>query len=205
MKKIITEAIVNELANKGVKVIPIKKGDIVTPLAKDRINQLKLELAFVEDTKKFDTNTKFSNDIKLSNKLIIGYDNFSSSYIQNLPNLLKKLEYQFDLLECLQDSHLYGDLTKNIVEKLSTSNYKFGIIFLEDGLGANIIANRNKGIRAVNVIEPFGAKISRLKYNANLLIISTGFVGYKVTEEIISVWLTTNFGGGANLISLKED
>ncbi|HOJ38257.1 MAG TPA: RpiB/LacA/LacB family sugar-phosphate isomerase [Ignavibacteriales bacterium] len=205
MKKIITETIVNELFKKGVKVIPVKKNDIITPLAKDRITELKMQIAYADEITKNSSAGIFANDIKLTNKIIIGYDSFSSSLLQNIVPLIKKIGYEADLLECLQNGYEYAILTQTLVSKIINEKYKFGILLLEDGMGANIIANRNKGIRAVNVIDNYLAKLAREKYNSNILIINTGFVGSKVSEEIVKSYLTTNFGGGDNKISLKDD
>ncbi len=79
------------------------------------------------------------------------------------------------------------------------SEYKLiGIIFGGSGQGEAMAANRIKGIRAAvfydgpdDIIE-----LSKLHNNANILSIGARFVSKQKSEEIINLWLSTDFEKG---------
>tara|TARA_B100001758_G_scaffold166107_1_gene143382 strand:- start:837 stop:1277 length:441 start_codon:yes stop_codon:yes gene_type:complete len=73
-----------------------------------------------------------------------------------------------------------------------------GIIFGGSGQGEAMAANRIKGIRAAvfydgpdDIIE-----LSKLHNNANILSIGARFVSKQKSEEIINLWLSTDFEKG---------
>ena len=82
--------------------------------------------------------------------------------------------------------------------KFISKHKLIGIIFGGSGQGEAMAANRIKGIRAAvfydgpdDIIE-----LSKLHNNANILSIGARFVSKQKSEEIINLWLSTNFEKG---------
>ena len=82
--------------------------------------------------------------------------------------------------------------------KFISKHKLIGIIFGGSGQGAAMAANRIKGIRAAvfydgpdDIIE-----LSKLHNNANILSIGARFVSKQKSEEIINLWLSTDFEKG---------
>ena len=82
--------------------------------------------------------------------------------------------------------------------KFISENKLIGIIFGGSGQGEAMAANRIKGIRAAvfydgpnDIIE-----LSKLHNNANILSIGARFVSKQKSEEIINLWLSTDFEKG---------
>ena len=82
--------------------------------------------------------------------------------------------------------------------KFISEHKLIGIIFGGSGQGEAMAANRIKGIRAAvfydgpdDIIE-----LSKLHNNANILSIGARFVSKQKSEEIINLWLSTNFEKG---------
>ena len=82
--------------------------------------------------------------------------------------------------------------------KFISEHKLIGIIFGGSGQGEAMAANRIKGIRAAvfydgpdDIIE-----LSKLHNNANILSIGARFVSKRKSEEIINLWLSTNFEKG---------
>ena len=82
--------------------------------------------------------------------------------------------------------------------KFISEHKLIGIIFGGSGQGEAMAANRIKGIRAAvfydgpdDIIE-----LSKLHNNANILSIGARFVSKQKSEEIINLWLSTDFEKG---------
>ena len=92
----------------------------------------------------------------------------------------------------------YPDFINPTAEFVSKNNDAMGIVFGGSGQGEAMAANRIKGIRAAvfydgpdDIIE-----LSKLHNNANILSIGARFVSKQKSEEIINLWLSTDFEKG---------
>ena len=64
------------------------------------------------------------------------------------------------------------------------------------GIGMALAADKVAGIRAANIITPQFAALCREHNDANVITLSGRFVEPEVNEEILRVFLSTDFGGG---------
>jgi ribose 5-phosphate isomerase B len=71
-----------------------------------------------------------------------------------------------------------------------------GIVLGGSGQGEQIAANKVSGARAALCNDLYTARFSRLHNDANVLSIGARVVGPGLAEEILDVWLTTEFEGG---------
>ena len=85
-----------------------------------------------------------------------------------------------------------GLVTGMIGTMASTSLNPMSII----GAGANMVANRYKGIRAICASDPVEAFFARKDEDANVLTIGSRFVSFRKAIKIIQIFLTSEFEGG---------
>jgi ribose 5-phosphate isomerase B len=85
----------------------------------------------------------------------------------------------------------YVDSGRAVAEKVAASVCDFGVLLCNTGTGASIVANKVPGVRAALCVDAFGARISRLANNANVLVLSMRLCGDMLAREIIDEWLST--------------
>jgi len=106
----------------------------------------------------------------------------------------KKVEYR-DLGTQSEESVDYPDYARPVAEAVASGEYERGIIICGSGVGACIVANKVKGIRAVLAHDTYTAKQSREHGDCNVLCLA----GRKLTRakgtKIVDVWLKAEFSG----------
>ena len=70
------------------------------------------------------------------------------------------------------------------------------ILICGTGVGMSIAANKHKGIRAACCSDTFSARLTRLHNDANVLCMGGRVIGAGTAEEIVTVFLNTEFEGG---------
>ncbi len=71
-----------------------------------------------------------------------------------------------------------------------------GVVLGGSGQGEQIAANKVPGVRAALCNDSYTARLSRLHNDANVLAMGGRIVACQLAEEIVSVWLDTDFEGG---------
>lgn len=71
-----------------------------------------------------------------------------------------------------------------------------GVLVCGSGIGMCMAANRLAGVRAVNVSEPFAARMSRRHNDSNVLCLGGRFLGRDLALAILNAWLEEPFEGG---------
>jgi ribose 5-phosphate isomerase B len=71
-----------------------------------------------------------------------------------------------------------------------------GVVLGGSGQGEQLAANKVKGVRAALCNDLYTAEYSRLHNDANVLSVGARVVGEGLADEILRVWLTTEFEGG---------
>ena len=108
---------------------------------------------------------------------------------------LKGVEYKdfgaFDQTSC--DYPVYA---KSVVNAILNKDFERGILVCGTGVGMAIMANRYKGIRAVNASDTYSAKLSRLHNNSNVLTLGERVIGRGLAFDIVDIWLDSKFEAG---------
>ncbi|MEW6218619.1 MAG: ribose 5-phosphate isomerase B [Thermodesulfobacteriota bacterium] len=78
-----------------------------------------------------------------------------------------------------------------------------GVLVCGTGIGMSMAANRFDGIRAALCHELFTARMSREHNDANVLCLGGRVVGPGLAEEMLKVWLATEFAGGRHLRRIR--
>jgi ribose 5-phosphate isomerase B len=94
------------------------------------------------------------------------------------------------------DSVDYPVYATRVAHAVAAGEVDRGILICGSGLGMCIVANRTAGVRAVQVSEPYGAKMSRKHNDSNVLCLGGRFLGQDLAMEIVDVWLKEPFEGG---------
>lgn len=120
-----------------------------------------------------------------------GYD-LKMSVIKHLEEL--GLEYKdfgcYDKNSC--DYPIFG---KAAAEAVANGEAEKGIVICTTGIGISIVANKVKGVRCALCSEPVSAKMTRLHNNANVLAMGAALIGPMMANDIVDVFLNTEFSG----------
>lgn len=102
------------------------------------------------------------------------------------------------------DSVDYPDFVEKAVERILSGECQRGILLCGTGIGMAIAANRNPNIRAANCYDIYTARMSREHNNANMLCLGARVLGTAVAQEIVRVWLETEFAGGRHALRIAK-
>lgn len=90
----------------------------------------------------------------------------------------------------------YAISAQKACDKVIAGECQYAILFCGTGVGISMAANKVKGIRACCCADYFSAKYTRAHNNANCLCLGSRVIGYGLAEEIIKIFLSTEYEGG---------
>lgn len=79
-----------------------------------------------------------------------------------------------------------------------------GIVLGGSGQGEQIAANKVRGVRAALCHDLYTARMSREHNNANVLAMGGRIVAEGLADEIVGLWLATDFEGGRHQRRLDQ-
>jgi ribose 5-phosphate isomerase B len=132
-----------------------------------------------------------------SKPIAIGADHAGYEYKTVIVDLLQQKGLQ--VKDCGTNSHDsvdYPDFAHPVANAVESEEAACGILICGSGNGVAITANKHQGIRAAICWLPDLARLAREHNNANILCIPARFVSTPAAEEMVNVFLTTNFEGG---------
>ena len=94
------------------------------------------------------------------------------------------------------DSCDYPDFAVLAAEAVASGECERGIVVCSSGIGVSIVANKVPGIRCAHCHDTYCAKYTRLHNDANMIAFGEKVVGVGLMEEIVHLFLTTEFEGG---------
>ncbi len=94
------------------------------------------------------------------------------------------------------DSVDYPDFIFSVAKAVADQEVDRGIVICGSGLGASIVANKVKGVRAALCENEYLARFSRLHNDANVLALGERVLGTEIALSIVNIWLNTEFEGG---------
>jgi ribose 5-phosphate isomerase B len=127
-------------------------------------------------------------------KIAIGSDHRGFLYKKQLIESFSRVEW-IDLgceSEKRCDFPLY---VKKVVAQIYNETAQKGIMICGTGVGMSVAANRFKGVYAALAWNSEIAKLSRQHNNSNILVIPADFVSCVMAQEMVKVWLETEFLG----------
>ncbi|MDH7554802.1 MAG: ribose 5-phosphate isomerase B [Spirochaetes bacterium] len=90
----------------------------------------------------------------------------------------------------------YPDYIKLVAELVQKGEVDYGIALCGTGIGASIVANKYKGIRAALCTNEFMATMARRHNDANILVLGARVVGMDLAIHITAAFLQGTFEGG---------
>jgi ribose 5-phosphate isomerase B len=91
----------------------------------------------------------------------------------------------------------YPDYAVAVSDQVAHGAAERGILVCSTGVGMSIAANKIPGIRAALATSPEEVRLTREHNDANVLTIGAKFATPEYAEELIDIFLTTDFSGGA--------
>lgn len=130
-------------------------------------------------------------------RISLGSDHAGFDLKQHLVAFLQAQGHE--IVDCGTDSNEsvdYPEFCANAGRAVVRGEADFGIVMGGSGQGEQLAANKVKGVRAALCNDLYLARMARSHNDANVLSIGGRIVGIGLAEEIVSIFLTTEFEGG---------
>ncbi len=129
-------------------------------------------------------------------KVALGSDHAGFKLKEIIKNYLKRKKIEFeDFGTHSEESVDYPDYAFPVAEAVARGEFDRGILTCGSGVGATIVANKVKGIRAVNAYDTYTAKQSRQHGDCNVLCLAGKKLARAKATKIVDIWLKTEFSG----------
>ena len=130
-------------------------------------------------------------------KIAIGADHGGFALKESVKKFLdeKGVEYK-DFGTFSEESVDYALIAKETCSHIVNGEFDRGILICGTGIGISIAANKVNGIRAACCSDYFSAKFTRLHNDANVLCFGGRVVGAGLANELVDVFLSSEFEGG---------
>lgn len=131
-------------------------------------------------------------------KIAIGADHGGFRLKEDLKAFIESLGHEISDVGCdCADSVDYPDYANKVCDLVIAEEVEKGILICGTGIGMTIAANKMPGIRCALVHDTFSAKATREHNDSNVLAMGERVIGPGLAQEIIKVWLETEFSKGA--------
>ena len=98
----------------------------------------------------------------------------------------------------------YPDYASPVASSVASEEVDRGILICGTGIGMCIAANKFAGVRAANCNDSVTAEFSRLHNNANVVCLSADQLSDQLAEQIVRIWLKTEFEEGRHARRLEK-
>ncbi len=139
-------------------------------------------------------------------KIFVGADHRGFSLKKTVIAFLKKAGH--DVIDA--GTHVegvdcdYPEISYAVATQVAKAPDSRGILLCMTGIGHSIAANKVPGAYAALVYNKEAAALSREHNNSNILVLGSKFIDEPGMLEIITIWLSTAFGGGRHLRRTDE-
>ena len=140
-----------------------------------------------------------------SKPIAIGCDHAGFEYKTALVKWLSDKGYKLkDFGTFSADSVDYPDFAHPTANSVETGESCFGILLCGSANGVAITANKHQHIRAGLCWENDVAVLVRKHNNANIICIPARFVALALAEQMIEIFMTTEFEGGRHATRVNK-
>jgi ribose 5-phosphate isomerase B len=130
-------------------------------------------------------------------RIAIGADHAGFPLKEHLVVTLTRLGHQVDDRGTHNEAAVdYPPICAEVARLVTSGQADRGIVIGGSGQGEQMAANKVRGARAALCNDLYTARMSREHNDANVLAIGGRIVAFGLADEIVAVWLTTDFEGG---------
>ncbi|WP_248929362.1 ribose 5-phosphate isomerase B [Paenibacillus hamazuiensis] len=130
-------------------------------------------------------------------KIAIGADHAGYRLKDELVGFIQSLGHEVkDFGAFGPESVDYPDYASEVCGQVVSGEADKGILICGTGIGMTIAANKIPGIRCALVHDLFSAKATREHNDSNVLSLGERVIGPGVAQEIVKIWLETEFSQG---------
>lgn len=130
-------------------------------------------------------------------KIAIGADHAGYPLKQHLVQTLEKMGHEvIDLGTDSEEAVDYPPICAAVGRQVTGGEADRGIVLGGSGQGEQIAANKVRGVRAALCNDLYTARLSRSHNDANVLSMGGRIVAFGLADEILDLWLNTEFEGG---------
>lgn len=90
----------------------------------------------------------------------------------------------------------YPDFAETVARRVSGGEAERGILICGTGIGMAITANKFSGVRAAACYDEVMVEMSRRHNNVNVLCLPGDLIGERSVDDLVLMWLQTDFDGG---------
>lgn len=138
-------------------------------------------------------------------RISIGSDHRGFNVKMKLVNLLSQLGHEvLDEGTNSTESVDYPDIASAVAGKVSRGLVDRGILVCGTGIGMSIAANKFVGVRAAACHDEITADICRRHNDVNVLCLSGDLLGERPIDNLVRIWLQTEFEGGRHARRLQK-
>ena len=137
--------------------------------------------------------------------IAIGNDHAGTQYKFEIVKFLEKKGYKVLNFGTDSDESMdYPDTVHPVANAVESGEADFGITLCGSGNGAQIAANKHKGIRAALCWNNELVELARAHNNANVLSIPARFISLQQALCFVELFLTTKFEGGRHQMRIDK-
>ncbi|URA09291.1 ribose 5-phosphate isomerase B [Thermospira aquatica] len=103
-----------------------------------------------------------------------------------------------------EESMDYPDTIKLAARAVARKDAEYGIVLCGSGIGASIVANKIRGIRAALCLDAYSAEYSRRHNDANVMVLGGRRTPPDEAEKLVDIWLSTAFEGGRHVRRVEK-
>lgn len=103
-----------------------------------------------------------------------------------------------------EESVDYPDIASTVSSQVASGEVDRGILICGTGIGMAITANKFAGVRAAAVYDEVAAELCRRHNDVNVLCLSGDMLGERNIEQLIQLWLETEFDAGRHTMRLEK-
>ncbi len=130
-------------------------------------------------------------------KIAVGSDHRGYLLKERLKKMLEKLGHEIvDLGSMNAEPADYPDFGIPVAEMTAKGDVDRGIVVCGSGIGMSIAANKVKGVRAALCRTVDEARMTRRHNDSNVLALSEKSGDDPQVEDLVRIWLETEFEGG---------
>ncbi|MFN3659759.1 MAG: ribose 5-phosphate isomerase B [Brevinematales bacterium] len=138
-------------------------------------------------------------------KIAIASDHAAYSLKEHLKNYLINTGYEIiDFGTHSEESMDYPDTIKLAARAVAKHEVDRGIVLCGSGIGASIVANKIRGVRAALCLDEYSAEYSRRHNDANVMVLGGRRTTPEEAKKLVDIWLSTAFEGGRHIRRIEK-